>query len=170
MRAAAGKVSASHEGIGMRRSMLVTGMLVMAMLLALGGSGQAQQRSEPPHAWVFGSWTGGIFPPGEANGARCLGQPTVIFTRDVVLRASVLDVAYRQRLLETVTAGPDSLEFRFLPVPPQASAFGARMPPDVGFGCPDGPNSLRVERRGPDEIVFPDCAEFPSPLKRCVGP
>ena len=145
-------------------------MLAAAMVLAPLGSGEAQQRSEPPHAWVFGAWTGGIFPAGDASESRCLGQPTVIFMRDVVMRGSVLDVAYRQRLVETVTGGPDSLEFRFSPVPPQATAFGARMPPDVGFGCPGGPNVLRVERRGPNEIVFPDCAEFPSPLKRCVGP
>ena len=25
-----------------------------------------------------------------------------------------------------------------------------------------------VERRGPNEIVFPNCSEFPSPLKRCT--
>lgn len=145
------------------------GMLVAATVLALGGSGSAQQGGEPPHAWVFGSWTGGIFPPGETEGPRCTGQPTVIFTRDVVLRASAFDVPYRQRLIETVSAGSDALEFRFLPAPPQSSAFGARLPPDIGFGCPGGPNGLRVERRGPDEIVFPNCAEFPSPLKRCVG-
>ncbi|WP_372618232.1 hypothetical protein [Falsiroseomonas sp.] len=145
-------------------------MLAVAMVLALGGSLEAQQRAEPPHAWVFGSWTGGIFPAGETTGARCLGQPTVIFTRDVVLRASALDVVYRQRLVETVTAGPEALEFRFVPAAPQATPFGARLPPDIGFGCPGGPNALRVERRGPDEIVFPDCDEFPSPLKRCVGP
>jgi hypothetical protein len=144
-------------------------MLAVAMVLALGGSGGAQQRSEPPHAWVFGSWTGGIFPAGETSAVRCLGQPTVIFTRDVVLRASALDVAYRQRLVETVAAGPEALEFRFAPAAPQATPFGARLPPDSGFGCPGGPNSLRVERRGPDEIVFPDCDEFPSPLKRCVA-
>ena len=139
------------------------------MVLALCGSGSAQQGAEPPHAWVFGSWTGGIFPPGETEGPRCTGQPTVIFTLDVVMRASAFDVAYRQRLIETVSAGPEALEFRFIPAPPQSTPFGARVPPDVGFGCPGGPNTLRVELRGPDEIVFPNCGEFPSPLKRCTG-
>ena len=66
-------------------------MLLAATMLALGGSGMAQPAG-PPHAWVFGSWTGGIFPPGETEGPRCTGQPVVIFTRDVVLRASALDV------------------------------------------------------------------------------
>jgi hypothetical protein len=141
----------------------------MAAMLTLVGDGMAQQRGEPPHAWVFGSWTGGIFPPTETQGARCLGQPTVIFTRDVVMRASPLDVEYRQRVIETVAAEPERLEFRFVPATPHVTPFGPRLPPDVGFGCPSGLNSLRVERRGPDEIVFPDCAAFPSPLKRCVG-
>lgn len=144
------------------------GMLVAAMTLALVGSGAAQQ-GEPPHAWVFGTWTGGIFPPGETEGPRCTGQPTVIFTRDVVLRASPIDVTYRQRLVETVAATPGALEFRLVPVAPQATPFGARVPTDAGFGCPGGPNQLQVERRGPDEIVFPNCAEFPSPLRRCTG-
>ncbi|NKC31758.1 hypothetical protein [Falsiroseomonas selenitidurans] len=142
-------------------------ILAAAALLALSGGAEAQ-RADPPHAWVFGSWTGGIFPPGEASGPRCTGQPTVIFTRDVVLRASVFDVPYRQRLIETVATGPDVLEFRFVPAAGPSGPLASRMPPDIGFGCPGGPNTLRVERRG-DEIVFPDCAEFPSPLKRCVG-
>ncbi len=143
-------------------------MLVAALVMALGGSSTAQQGGLPPHAWVFGSWTGGIFPAGDGVGPRCFGQPTVIFMRDVVLRASPLDVTYRQRLLETVAAEPDALEMRFLPAPPQNTPFGARMPADVGFGCPGGPNTLRVVRRGPNEIVFPDCTEFPSPLRRCI--
>ena len=142
--------------------------LVMAMAVALGGSAGAQQ-GDPPHAWVFGSWTGGMFPPGETTGPRCTGQPAVIFTRDVVMRASMLDVPYRQRLIETVATSPDVLEFRLVPVPAQSGPLGARMAPDIGFGCAGGPNALRVERRGPDEIVFPNCADFPSPLQRCVG-
>ncbi len=145
------------------------GMLVVAAALALGGSVGAQTGGEPPHAWVFGSWTGGIFPATETQGPRCTAQPSVIFTRDVLLRAAALDVPYRQRIIETVSAGPNSLEFRLVPAPPQATPLGPRVPVDAGFGCPGGPNSLQVERRGPDEIVFPNCAEFPSPLRRCVG-
>jgi hypothetical protein len=145
-------------------------MLVAATMLALGGSGSGNaQQAAPPHAWVFGSWTGGIFPPGETEGPRCTAQPVVIFTRDVVLRASPLDVVYRQRLVETVTAEPDALEFRFAPVQPQNTPFGMRIPPDSSFGCPGGPNVLRVELRGPNEIAFPNCAEFASTLRRCVG-
>ena len=142
--------------------------LVVAMALALGSSAGAQQ-GDPPHAWVFGSWTGGLFPPGDTSGPRCTGQPSVIFTRDVVMRSSVFDVPYRQRLIETVATSPDALEFRLVPAAPQSGPLGSRLPPDIGFGCPGGPNTLRVERRGPDEIVFPNCADFPSPLQRCVG-
>jgi hypothetical protein len=149
----------------MRRWVLGVGL---ACLLA--GSGVAQPRGEPPHAWVFGSWTGGLFPAGETTGPRCTAQPSVIFTRDVVLRASVLEVPYRQRLIETVTASPDALEFRFVAVPPQSGPLGRGVPTDMGFGCRAGVNALRVERRGPDEIIFPDCAEFPSPLRRCTAP
>ena len=142
-------------------------MLVAATALTLGGA--SAQQGEPPHAWVFGSWTGGFFPAADTEGPRCTGQPSVIFTRDVVMRSSPFDVAYRQRFIETVSASNNALEFRLVPVQPQMTQLGPRLPPDIGFGCPAGPNALRVERRGPDEIVFPDCADFPSPLRRCVG-
>lgn len=131
--------------------------------------GGGAPRQGPPHEWVFGSWTGGIFPAGEVDSGACFGTPTVIFTRDLVMRAAALDVAYHQRTIETAATAAEGLEFRFIPAAPVARALGGRMPPDIGFGCPGGPDVLRVQRRGPDEIVFPDCAEFPSPLKRCAA-
>lgn len=142
----------------------VLGVLALALPLAAG----AQQT--PPHAFLFGAWTGGLFPALEREGAACLAQPTVIFTADVVMRASLTDVAYRQRLVETVSVSQGRYEFRLVPAAPQLGPLGARVPPDVGFGCPGGANVLRVERRGDNEIVFPDCAEFPSPLLRCASP
>ena len=144
-------------------------VLVAAAAMVLGGSAGAQQQGDPPHAWVFGSWTGGIYPPGATSGPSCTGQPSVIFTKDVVLRASVFDVAYRQRIIETVATSPDVLEFRFVPAQGPAGPLASRLPADLGFGCATGPNTLRVERRGPNEIAFPNCTEFPSPLQRCVG-
>jgi hypothetical protein len=105
----------------------------------------------------------------EAEGAACFAQPTVVFTADVVLRASLADVAYRQRLVETVSVSGNRFEFRLLPAAPVFGPLGARVPPDSGFGCPGGANVLRVERRSDNEIVFPDCAEFASPLQRCVS-
>lgn len=145
-----------------------------ALLLALGlplmGSmdADAQARQGPPHEWTFGPWTGGIFPAGETEGAACLGSPTVIFTRDIVMRVSVVDTAYRERTIETVAQTPNGLEFRFIAAPPVLGPMGPRAAPDAGFGCPGGPNVLRVERKGPDELAFPGCTEFPSSLKRCT--
>jgi len=141
-------------------------LLLLLALLPLGPA--SAQIGDPPHAFLFGTWTGGIFPPGETRGPDCAGQPTVIFTRDVVMRSSVTDVAYRQRLVETAARVAGGVEFRFIAVPPQQTAFGLRMPSDIGFGCAAGPNALSVRRISEDEIVFPDCAEFPSPLRRCV--
>jgi hypothetical protein len=130
-----------------------------------------QAPAGPPHAWAFGVWTGGVFPAGDTDTQACFANATVIILRDVVLRASALDVAYRQRLIETVgRTADDGLEFRFVPATPMGGPFGARIPPDAGFGCEGGPNVLRIERRGPDEMVFPDCREFISPLKRCGAP
>ncbi len=144
-------------------------MLALALPLAAAEDAGAQQRrGAPPHEWIFGVWTGGQFPAGDTEAQACYGAATVIFLRDVVLRSTPLDVAYRQRLIETAAATPKGLEFRFVPAAPQATPFGLRVPPDAGFGCGDSPNLLRVERRGPHEIVFPDCREFPSPLRRCT--
>jgi hypothetical protein len=146
--------------------------LLLALGLPLAGpmDAGAQQRQGPPHEWTFGVWTGGLYPAGDTGSPGCAGSPTVIFTRDVVMRVSVLDTAYRQRTIETVaqTAG-GGLEFRFTPAQPVMSALGGRVPPDAGFGCEGNPDMLRVERRGPDEIAFPGCNEFPSTLKRCTA-
>jgi hypothetical protein len=144
--------------------------LLLALGLPLAGAmdAGAQQRQGPPHEWTFGVWTGGLYPAGDTGTPACFGSPTVIFTRDVVMRVSVLDTAYRQRTIETVALQPDGLEFRFTPMAPVVGPLGNRMPPDAGFGCGGNPNILRVERKGPDEIAFPGCTEFPSTLKRCT--
>ena len=157
---------------GRRRLLLGGAAATAAGVAAFGGArgvAIAQNRAaQPPHAWLFGAWTGGLYPPIDTEGPGCFGQPTVIFTRDVVMRVSSLEVAYRQRLIETVAGRADgSLEFRLVG-PPAAAPLGGRSPPDIGFGCGGNPNLLRVERRGPDEIAFTDCAEFPSPLRRCT--
>lgn len=152
----------------MRRRALLLTLPLAAPFIARSFDALAQPRQGPPHEWVFGSWTGGQYPPNDWESLACFGSPTVIFTRDLVMRATALDTAYRQRTIETVALQPNGLEFRFTPVQPMAGPLGARMPPDVGFGCGGNPNVLRVERRGPDEIVFPGCNEFPSALRRCL--
>ena len=146
-------------------------LALIAPLAVVSSQGDAQQAGQPapPHAFLFGTWTGGIFPATETEGASCFGQATVIFTRDVIMRVSVLDVAYRQRLIETVAADANGVEFRLAPAAASINPLGGRLPPDSAFGCAN-PNNLRIERRNANEIVFPNCAEFPSPLRRCTTP
>ena len=133
----------------------------------------AQSPAGPPHAWLFGAWIGGIFPPPVTlSPQECFAQPTVIFTRDVVMRAVLTDPAYVQRLIETGRATGNGFEFRFAPASPATAEPGGmllRQPtsPGLGFGCRD-PDSLTVQRRGESEISFPNCADFPYPLIRCV--
>lgn len=126
-----------------------------------------------PHAWLFGSWTGGLFPvPAAMTAQACLAQPVVIFTRDLVLRATLIDQVYTQRAIETVRVVPGTTDFRFAPsLDPAADLgsglMGATAPhAPVGFGCAD-PDSLHVVRRSDNEIVFEGCADFPEPLIRC---
>lgn len=145
-----------------RRSLLPAALAALTTP-SLMASALAQTRQAPPHEWLFGVWTGGAYPALDADSPRCFGTGTVIFTLDVVMRSTALDVAYRQRLIETVALTPDGVDIRFVPVGGQ----GQRVPPDIGFGCDGNPHFLRVVRRGPDEIAFPNCGEFPLPLRRC---
>jgi hypothetical protein len=147
-----------------------TTLLAIALLLGLTGPltaqtpaparGQAPPPAGPPHAWLFGAWVGGIFPPPVTLSAQeCLAQPMVIFTRDTVMRAVMTSPAYGQRLIDTARATAAGFELRLVP----SSAPAA----DTGFGCPD-PNVLPVQRRGENEITFPGCTDFPFPLIRCA--
>lgn len=142
-------------------------MAILALPLMATGA-DAQQAGAPPHAWLFGSWTGGLFPASD-TGQACFGQPTVIFTRDVVMRTGLLDIGYRQRAIETVAGRGNGVEIRLVPAAP-SGALAARLPPDIGFGCDGNPNLLVVERRGDNEIAFPGCTDFPLTLKRCGVP
>lgn len=146
----------------MRRTAFVAVVSMLALTRAL--SAQAQAPAGPPHAWLFGAWIGGMFPPPVTlNAQECLAQPMVIFTRDVVMRAVIASPAYVQRQIDTARATGNGFEVRLLPAtpaPPEpASAYG--------FGCPD-PNVLPVQRRGENEISFPGCTDFPFPLIRCA--
>lgn len=127
-------------------------------------------RSGPPHAFLFGSWTGGLFPvsAGSMTAASCLAAPTVIFTRDVVLRATVSDPVYLQRQVETVRTSPRGAELRFISQGggAAATALGIEGPGSTGFGC-ESADVLHVERRSENEIVFTGCTDFPNPLVRC---
>ena len=131
------------------------------------------QQAAPPHAWLFGSWTGGLFPvPAGMTAQMCLSQPMVIFTHDLVLRATLIDTTYQQRVIETARSNPAGTEFRFAPSTDTSADVTAGLlgrppqPAKMGFGC-ENPDVLHVQRRGPDEIVFQGCADFPEPLIRC---
>jgi hypothetical protein len=144
----------------------------------LSGAGalpaRAQGAALPPHAWLFGAWIGGLYPPPVTLGAEeCLAQPVVIFTRDLVMRATITDVAYAQRPIETARATATGAEFRFLaPVQPATGGGTLFGPPGaapvVGFGC-ETANVLHVQRHGENQISFPHCSDFPYPLIRCPG-
>lgn len=112
----------------MRRIAHLIATLAFTALLAASPAGA--QTNAPPHAWLFGVWTGGLFPPPSAVSAHeCLAQPIVIFTRDIVMRATLTDQLYTQRLVETARSTGSGVEFRFarsLPTAP-ASPFGQQL-------------------------------------------
>ena len=153
----------------MRRTIPFAALLMLIVAWPLA----AQTPSAPPHAWLFGAWIGGMYPPPVTLGAQeCYAQPTVIFTRDVALRAVMTDSAFVQRMIETVRATGTGFEFRFAQSAPTAEPGGMLVrqptPPTLGFGCRD-PDALTVQRRGENEISFPNCTDFPYPLIRCAA-
>jgi len=158
------------------RSIASATLLSLAVTLPDAALSPARPQAAPqPHAWLFGAWTGGLFPaPSGLTAETCLAQPVVIFTRDLVLRATLTDPTYTQRVIATVRATSSGFEFRFDPGASSATAaaggvLGLAGPAqEAGFGC-EGPDVLHVQRRGANEIEFPGCADFPSPLVRCPG-
>ena len=88
---------------------------LLAVSAASPGAAQpAGPPPQPPHAWLFGTWTGGLFPaPSGLTAQACLSQPVVIFTRDVVLRATLTSELYVQRVIESARTTPTGAEFRF---------------------------------------------------------
>jgi hypothetical protein len=149
-----------------------TAFLLLASLLLLSPTPPRAQGG-PPHAWLFGAWTGGLFPaPSSLTAQECLAQPTVIFTRDIVMRATLTQATYAERLVETARTTAAGTEFRFQsPLVPAGTGndlMGLSGGGGVGFGC-ESPDLLHVQRHGENEIVFPGCSEFPYPLVRCPG-
>jgi hypothetical protein len=146
--------------------------LIMTLALAALPTVPARaQRNLPPHSWLFGAWTGGVFPPPSALSAQeCFAFPVVIFTRDIVMRAVTTDQLYTQRLVETARVTAEGVEFRFTPSSASAPAGPFNPSPsggnEVGFGC-SSPDVLRVQRHTENEISFPGCTDFPYPLVRC---
>lgn len=151
-------------------SCLALAALLAALPMAPLHPAAAQQASGlPPHAWLFGTWTGGFFPVSSRVSAEaCLGTPVVIITRDLVMRATLTEPTLTQRQIETVRVTPQGAEFRLLPGQASASPLlGLAGTRAAGFGCGGGPDELVVQRRGENEIAFPGCTDFPNPLVRC---
>jgi hypothetical protein len=133
------------------------------LLLPSAASAQAE-----PHAWLYGAWSGGHTPPVRGGPpAACLAQPSVIFTRDIVLHTTLLEPIFQQRIIETVRATPEGVEIRLRPTQRAGGPLGAVG--ESGFGCGGDPNLLRVQRLDGGEIAFPGCIDFPSPLVSCTG-
>lgn len=133
--------------------------IAVALTLTVAAPVAAQAPAAPPHAFLFGAWVGGIFPPPVTLSAQeCLANPMVIFTRDVVMRAVITSPTYPQRMIQTARATGNGFELRL--VPRQSAA-------DPTFGCPN-PDMLPIQRRGQNEITFPGCTDFPFPLIRCA--
>ena len=151
---------------------LLAGLAAALWILPAGVPARAQG-GQPPHAWLFGSWSGGLFPaPTGLSAEACLAQPVMIFTRDVVMRATLTDQTYVQRVIATARATGNGTEFNFRPADNAATSNGlfglSGAPPAAGFGC-ENPDILHVVRHGENEITLPGCADFPNPLVRCPG-
>jgi hypothetical protein len=163
---AAAMLAAASTGPMMRRftTALLASCLLATSLAAVPVAAQAQ--GQPPHASLFGTWTGGVFPaPPNLSPQACLSQPVVIFTRDLVMRATLTEQVLTQREIETVRGTPTGLEFRFVGNG-GTRLLGPSGPQQAGFGC-ETADVLHVQRRGENEISFPGCADFPNPLVRC---
>lgn len=145
---------------------------LIATLALLAPLPARAQGNLPPHAWLFGEWIGGLYPPpSTVSSQECQAQPVVIFTRDIVMRAVITDTVYVQRSVELARVTASGVEFHFAPAlqptpgPFNVSPGGSGA---VGFGCANA-DLLNVQRRSDNEISFPGCADFPYPLVRCPG-
>ncbi|GAB0112703.1 hypothetical protein [Acidisoma sp. C75] len=148
-----------------RMAALLAAGLLASLFPAIPGRAQGA----PPHAWLFGTWAGGILPaPAHMTLAECTAHATFAVSQDVVMHSTLMHPAPIQNLIVSVRGTPDGTIFLLAPPNEKPAVIGG-VPEDLGFGCPQ-PNVLRVVRTGPNEIRFPDCTGFPSPLVRCGGP
>jgi len=147
-------------------------MSLLSAVVAGTSPTYSQRSGAPPQAFLLGAWTGGLFPaPSVLSAQQCLAQPTVIFTQDVVMRATYTDAFYVQRLIETARGTGNGVDFQFSPSASPAAAAG--LPgftggDTTGFGC-DSTDVLHVQRITANQIRFPGCRDFPFPLVRCPG-
>ncbi len=157
-----------NGGAMRRRGRLIAIAILVATLLPDPAMMAARaQVTAPADAWLFGSWTGGLFPaPTGLTAEACLAQPVVIFTRDLVLRATMTEQTYAQRTVTGVRRTSDGFDLRFAASGGEAggvaSVLGLPTPPQAeGFGC-ESPDVLHVQRRGDNEITFPAVPTSPT--------
>jgi hypothetical protein len=143
------------------------GLLLGAMAVPLPTPAEAQSQGLPPHAWLFGAWAGGTLPaPPGMSAAECDARATFIVTKDAVIHSTLTHPEAIENLIASVRGTPEGTIFVLAPTDTKPETV-AGITDDLGFGCPQ-PEVLRVVRAGPNEIRFPDCAGFPSPLVRCA--
>ena len=144
---------------------LLAGVLLAAAALPPPVSAQGM----PPHAWLFGAWAGGILPaPPDMTPDECDARATFVVTRDAIIHSTLTHPTAIENLIASVRGTPEGTIFALSPTTTKPEAV-AGLPDDLGFGCPEE-NVLRVVRVGPNEIRFPNCSDFPSPLVRCPPP
>ncbi|WP_284947229.1 hypothetical protein [Acidisoma cladoniae] len=147
---------------------LGTTLLATAVLVAVSGLALKADAASagPPHAWLYGVWAGGIFPaPPNMSPDECRAHVTFQVSQDSVLHSTLMHPEPIQNAIAAVRGTPDGTIFTLAPTDAKPDAI-AGISDDLGFGCPQ-PDTLRVVKTGPDEISFPDCTGFPSPLVRC---
>ena len=116
----------------------------------------AAQPAPPPHAVLFGVWTGGLYPVLTTQiEQECRAEPSFAIRGDTIARASLIEPGLIERTITTVRVVPNGFEIQMAPTE------NGR-----GFGC-ETPDVLHVQRLGADQISFPGCADFPNPLVRC---
>ncbi len=151
----------------MRR--IAASLLAGAMLAPFALQGPAEAQGAPPHAWLFGAWAGGIYPaPPGMSAAECEARTTFVVTKDVIIHSTLTHPDAIQNLIASVRGTPEGTIFALAPTDTKPETIGG-VTEDLGFGCPQ-PDVLRVVKVAPNEIRFPDCTGFPSPLVRCPSP
>jgi hypothetical protein len=144
-------------------------LLVGACLAATALPPSVKAQGAPPHAWLFGAWAGGILPaPPDMDPRECEARATFVVTRDMVIHSTLTHPDAIENLIASVRGTPNGTIFALAPTDTKPQTI-AGLADDLGFGCPQ-PDVLRVVRVAPNEIRFPDCADFPSPLVRCPAP
>jgi hypothetical protein len=148
---------------------IATTLLAGAVLAQAAPMRPAAAQPAPPHAWLFGMWAGGVYPaPPNMSPAECEARATFVVTQDAVIHSTLTHPDAIQNLIASVRGTPNGTIFLLAPSDTKPDTIGG-VTEDLGFGCPE-PNILRVVRVGPNQIAFPDCKGFPSPLVRCGTP